>query len=812
MRIVLLLVLPCLIVADSMADPIWLHLDDADSTTETVAPFIYDPLSGRSHPNTGSLPKSAAEIQHEVDSNLADGFTIEGFVKLESDPERDAIPFAFGDHAVGAHRLPRWNQTYWSGFSSQTQPTAWQTGHYVTISRIFQDQRRNTLRWRHIALVYDARRQQLTAWLDHWQSKTQRPSQPLEPGSTIRIGGDFPGLIDEVRFTPRPLRPHEFLRAVENELEGIEFDHPDTKFPRDAGHLDIRRHFGAIGDGVHDDTAAFQRAMRDVEDHTIVFIPNGTYLVSDTIYWRQWKLMVGEDERNTIIRLKDGCEGFGGPSNPKPVIRTHFNNNQSFENTITDLTVDTGHDNPGAIGIRYNAHNTGEINRVTIRSGDGRGVMGLDMTETEFGPAMVRNLTVDGFDVGISTVANVSHVTMENITVRDQNVVGLRNHLPMSLRNFYSDNRVTAIENAGWLAQLTMLDSRLEGNDTGDPAITMRKFGSGDFRRVKVSGYDSLIESDDPERSRPEVPDGIVNTLVGTSFTLFNSNDEPVDLPIEDAPAIFEEPIERWVTPDFSSDDDTAAVQAALDSGAATIHLKNREKYRVSDTLRVPPSVRRIVGMKGVLIADPNDFAEDQPMIRIEGGDASTPPVHIDHLRTSFHPGHRYGFEIDTPRDVVIRYSSAWLKNTSRATGKLFIEEQMGWVHLFHPQRAWIRQLDTEGHRGTEEDHETYLINRGGEVWVFGMKTESLGVHAETTDGGKTEILGGFFRDHKGSRGVPYFRTIDSDLSANWVQYAWRPGAARSLQAVETQAGQTETLERKPTNGVIGRYRAQSGS
>jgi hypothetical protein len=159
---------------------------------------------------------------------------------------------------------------------------------------------------------------------------------------------------------------------------------------------------------------------------------------------------------------------------------------------------------------------------------------------------------------------------------------------------------------------------------------------------------------------------------------------------------------------------------------------------------------------------------------------------------------------------VVVRWSSGWLRNAPEATGRLFIEEQMGWIHLFQPQRAWIRQLDTEGHRSTPEKYHTYLINRGGTAWVFGMKTEWFSVHAETTDGGRTEIFGGFFRDHTGSEGIPYFKTIDSDLSANWLQYAWRPGAARALQAVETQDAQTKVLELRPNNAVIGRYSASN--
>ena len=45
-----------------------------------------------------------------------------------------------------------------------------------------------------------------------------------------------------------------------------------------AGNLKIA--FGAVGNGVNDDTAALQAAIDSVEDQGVVFIPNGIYLIS----------------------------------------------------------------------------------------------------------------------------------------------------------------------------------------------------------------------------------------------------------------------------------------------------------------------------------------------------------------------------------------------------------------------------------------------------------------------------------------------------------------------------------------------------
>jgi hypothetical protein len=53
----------------------------------------------------------------------------------------------------------------------------------------------------------------------------------------------------------------------------------------------------------------------------------------------------------------------------------------------------------------------------------------------------------------------------------------------------------------------------------------------------------------------------------------------------------------------------------------------------------------------------------------------------------------------------------------------------------------------------------------------LGIKTEAIARHVDTQKGGRTEILGGFFRDHKVLAGdaVPYFSTADESLSATYL-------------------------------------------
>ena len=59
-------------------------------------------------------------------------------------------------------------------------------------------------------------------------------------------------------------------------------------FPDDECVIDVKRDFGAKGDGKTDDTAALQAALdagsgNDVKQHKIVYMPNGTYRVRKSL-------------------------------------------------------------------------------------------------------------------------------------------------------------------------------------------------------------------------------------------------------------------------------------------------------------------------------------------------------------------------------------------------------------------------------------------------------------------------------------------------------------------------------------------------
>ncbi|QRK05959.1 glycoside hydrolase family 55 protein [Archangium violaceum] len=173
----------------------------------------------------------------------------------------------------------------------------------------------------------------------------------------------------------------------------------EVKFPSDAPVWNVRD-FGARGDGVTDDTQAFQAAISAAIDHNgrygalrIVYIPNGTYKITDTLesriantkYWHGFRAglyLQGESQAGTILSLPAAAPGYTSASTPKAVILTgseqngfsatfpESEGNEAFRHYIRNLTVEIGSGNPGAVGIDYLVNNRGGIYNVTVKPVD----------------------------------------------------------------------------------------------------------------------------------------------------------------------------------------------------------------------------------------------------------------------------------------------------------------------------------------------------------------------------------------------------------------------------------------------------------
>ena len=453
---------------------------------------------------------------------------------------------------------------------------------------------------------------------------------------------------------------------------------------------------------------------------------------------------------------------------------------------------------------------------MSIRSGDGAGAIGLDLSETEFGPALIRNVSIEGFDLGIKTPGQPSSATLEHITLSKQRVAGIENRFPLQVRGLTSDNRVPAILNrAGTLTQLVLLDAVLSGGAADQVAIR-NEAGQGLYLRgITAKGYRATLDDGGKDVKGP-----IAEYVAGATSSLFPSPMISLNLPVSEPPTVAYEAVAKWRMIDDAAADDTVAIQQAFDSDATTVCFRSGGNYRISDTVVLRGKVKRVVGiMETGISCDFASFgAATKPMVRIAGDGAEA--VVWENVSIGAWPNYVFAMELATKRPVYLRgfqsVAGCVIRTAPAAAGgTLFIDEFYNRLEINHPMAVWIRQCNTENNPFTPKKSKlpTYLTNTGGSLWVFGMKTESPAINAVTTAGGRTEILGGFFRDHfsPGEYGgaVPYFRTTDAQLSAIYTQYAHAPGKARGLQAEETRGGETKQLTIGEGNYVMGLYSAQ---
>lgn len=555
-----------------------------------------------------------------------------------------------------------------------------------------------------------------------------------------------------------------FVRAALCEPLTAE-DRPAREWPDDAGLLNVKD-FGAKGDGETDDTAALQAALdKWPGGKTIVYLPPGTYVISDTLRWpdyrRGWEykhvILMGAGPDRSTIKLQDRCSGYGDARKPKAMIWTGPKPAQRFHNGVEQLTIDSGRGNPGAIGLQFHANNTGKVMSVRIRSGDpsGAGVFGLDMRFTsEIGPLLVKDLEVIGFDVGIRTGGGINSQTFEHVRLSGQREVGwLNTGQVISVRDLQSDNAVQALKSEG--GTVTVLDTVLTGRGPASevPAIT-NQLGKVDgkmlLRNVRTEGYaDALVQHKAHGKRGEVLPGPDVREWVSHGpVTLFDTPGRTLGLPVEETPVVPWHPAAQWanvqdfgatVSNDPDDAEDTEAFRRAFASGKKSIYLANngvakypqgRGNYVITEPLEVPGTVERIIGCEASVCGDPYWVPVDLH-IKEDG-----PPLVIERV---------HGFRIhnSSPRTVIIRHLVIKNGYFGEGKGKVFFEDVCGAPIRVKGQQMWARQLNPELWRPeVKKEYVANLHNDGGTVWVLGLKTEGGGTLVQSINGGRTEILG----------------------------------------------------------------------
>ena len=588
---------------------------------------------------------------------------------------------------------------------------------------------------------------------------------------------------------------------------------PPITFPADGGVLDVRA-FGAKPDDDGDDTAAIQKALdAHPNGNRIIYLPPGKWIVRDTLKWSQGErggleqkrtILQGAGQSLTILQLPDATPGFTDAAKAKAMVWTGNKPAQRFRNAVRDLTIAVGKGNAGAIGLQFNASNQGTIRNLTLRAAEGSGVIGLDMGFTdEIGPLLVRGLEVEGFDIGVSTKWPVNSVTFEHVTLRGQRRFGWWNyHQMIFVRGLQSENVVPAIYNEkdSW-GSVTLVDSRLTGKGAGPKTPGILNERGAYFRNVHVSGYAKSVDNADKGRDKGDVDaagliaedtshksvTGLFRSIPDSTFATAG---KVTHLPVKESPAIpWGDPAKDWASiVKFGADptgkaDASAALQAAIDSGARTVFLAAGMRFQFNSPVEIREPVERIIGLEGVFHTDGKAVWK-----LVDGrhprGLPDAKAVVIERMSGSS-GGHGIPVRHESKRSLVVS-STIGFSVDGHGAGDIFLDDFCGNLNLHQPgQSAWCRQLNTE-HNGT------MLRNNGGRLWILGMKTEKIGTIIETVSGGITDAAGIFIYSNQGwDEKVPAFLIHNSTATLAGINERNYNRKPVSLWFRETQGSET---------------------
>lgn len=557
--------------------------------------------------------------------------------------------------------------------------------------------------------------------------------------------------------------------------------YPSGAFQAGGGRiLDVTKPpFNARGDGITDDTRALIAAYNHVADRLrsgrdgwnygtgcILYLPKGTYLVSNTVIYDGPRIaygdgdpsvrgiskvrFVGEDRRNTIIRLKDNATGFG-PGAAKPVLAFQkgyedgSGNNIPALNLLRNLTVHTGSGNPGAVGVVFLGANVSGIGGLTVVSGDRLGRIGLSFP-TYSVQGHYKDITIDGFEVGIQvTPLAEDNPVLEYVTLRNQRTAAvLVERGSPCLRRVLSRNRVPALRMSRPGSQVVLLDSELRGGAPDAPAIEILESGVQLFARsVAVEGYGQTIR----RKNVPELTGSITEWMSSRVFSLWapreprSMNLTVVESPILDIP----EDTSLWANPEAYTGDDAERLQKAMNSGKPAVFLP-KEEYNLSRPVLIPASVRYVDAM----------FGRIEGILRVS--EASSSLLGIEHANAGA------VLEQGAARPVALSHTRGIAyRNRQAQEVRVHLE---GAVDVGSGEDFCNRGVAIHGRSINNEDkgRANFLVN-GGRLWTLGFKTEGHQPSFLARNGGVLEVLGGYRNETTSDAGLPMVLNDNANVS-----------------------------------------------
>lgn len=146
-----------------------------------------------------------------------------------------------------------------------------------------------------------------------------------------------------------------------------------------------RDRFGPVDDGITDATAALQKAIDAVQETTgegIVFVPEGRYRLTATLYVWPGIRIIGYGARRPAFVLGDRTPGFDDPEKPRYMVlfagrrprdgsEPPDANPGTFYSALSNVDLEIGGGNAGAVGVRARYAQHCFTSHVEFRIGSG---------------------------------------------------------------------------------------------------------------------------------------------------------------------------------------------------------------------------------------------------------------------------------------------------------------------------------------------------------------------------------------------------------------------------------------------------------
>lgn len=587
-------------------------------------------------------------------------------------------------------------------------------------------------------------------------------------------------------------------------------------FPTNAGQIDVTTSpYNATPgtfttcSGSVDATTAIQNAIFSAGRGQIVYLPAGCFLVSETLweavtfsgsvppsnlYGKAFTQIFGAGQGLTKIKVANSSTNFqsatgcgtpgvyfgyvtaagGGGTNCRAVIYqssvyssmfpppTYGGGEDAYMNTIQDLTIEIGTNNPGAMCIDSVISNDGAIRNVTCQMDDNTPLYGIVASRLDDGPGYVQNVIITGGQYGIlsgeahSGYSQPQHgLTWETISLSGQSVMGWINfNSPQFINGLTSSNSVPAFQNNG-LGRITLVNGSLSGGSGSVSAFNNNTANGVLFlRNLSCPGYMSCLVNNGSVVAGTTISESTAGKPVITKFPSIGTS---LNLPINQAPTFSDS--------NFSADwadvtsatygscagggtvDCTSAIQAAMNSGRPVVYFPFNfaRGYLIKGTVTIPSTVRLVELMGNCITTSSTSWCNS------EHGPASTTAIFTQSANANTIIEN---FEMDESSTGPITYTGATgtftLRDSLRVQHPSF--PCTGACQIYMEDAANVGYAQTNGslwyHQTNVENTGTHIDLNGVTAWLLGMKTEG----AVTTSGGTcTATTCGLIYCHNGS-------------------------------------------------------------